>query len=101
MTAAVPAGGAAVHPDGGLVIDGPELQDEAASLPCGRQGDGPAIPQDAVEARVANPAQAALERVRHHDRFREAPAAFEPSLRQPAVLVVELEFPPSVQGLPV
>ena len=101
VAAAMMSGGLAVDPDERLIIDGPEIQQHPAALPLARHTERAPVPDHVVKARVADPAQLRLEGVGHQNALRERPAAGEPALAKPGVLVVELELPPAIQGEPV
>ncbi len=101
VTAFMLAAEPAVGPHRGAVIDGAEVQQDAAAFPFIGQQEHAAIPDIGVEAWVADAAFGAFEAKRHQDRLAEILGAVGPIVLDSNVFVVELELPGAVQVQPL
>src|SRR5262249_39993622 len=91
----------AVDPDNRFVINRAEVEQHAPRAPGLRYLDRAAIPHDVVKRCVANSTQLALKAVGHLNRPGESVIARIPALCQPAIGIIEFEFPRSVERLPI
>lgn len=92
---AVPGDLDAVHPDRGVVVHGPEVQQDAGAGPLGGHRHGAPVPDRLQEVRVPDARQGRLGAEGHGDGVRER-APGQPAL-QTAVGAVGLELPGAVQ----
>jgi len=88
---------AAVDPNGRLVVDGAEVKDEPVPAVGFMQADLAAVPDHVMKSRLVQAGQLALGWVRYDDLAPEGLRLLEPTLRKPAILVIEGEPPPTAQ----
>ncbi len=98
-SAAVPDHLLAVHPDGGVVVDGLEVQYGVLAVPLRGDRDGGAVPDRLHEVDVLDPGQLGLRRERYDDPLRQL--AVTQAALQPGVRPVDLELPLAVEVHPL
>ena len=97
--AAVPADLDAVDPDGGVVVDRAEVQQQPPVRPRHRHLDGAGVPDGLQEVGAPDAGCGRLGRERHRDPLGELPVQQSPL--QAAVALIDLELPPAVEVHPL